>query len=79
MRVEIADHAAYRVVDEYGVVDGFDVVSLDPFHYLCEQARLIGGPVLGPGACLRHHGTAEGQAEAHDGADYDDQNYSGFQ
>ncbi len=80
MGVEVLNHAPNSRVEQLTVVDRFNIFALDALHDFGKQAGLLHGPfVVAYGMPLGHQATAERQAQAHHGADDNDQNCSGFQ
>ena len=80
MRVEIADHAADRAFEKFGVVERLDVIALDAFEHFGEQPGLLPGQLfLVRRRLFADQSATEGQAETEHTADNHHQNCTNFQ
>ena len=80
VRIEVTDHAADGAFQKLSVVDGFNVVALDPLEHLGKQARLLPVQlVLVRYPAVTDQTATDRQAKAHDQTDHNNQNCANFQ
>ena len=80
MPVQITDHATNGFLQQLGIIDGFDILALDPLHHFQQQSRLVflelGRRQLPfPG----QHAPAQRQADTKNGANHQYEYSSCFQ
>ncbi len=54
VRIEIADHAAYRAFQQRRIVDRFYIILLDALQHLGKQPRLLPGQLVRSGHWLAY-------------------------